>query len=68
VCPELPGEPQTIHWSIPNPATGEPDEVTYPLFVETAAELARRIEFLLAALADRTPAPRAPRRDHDRPV
>ena len=24
VCPELPGHPETIHWSIPNPATGEP--------------------------------------------
>ena len=24
VCPEFPGHPETIHWSIPNPATGEP--------------------------------------------
>ncbi|HSV03963.1 MAG TPA: helix-turn-helix domain-containing protein [Phenylobacterium sp.] len=56
VCPEFPGDPQTVHWSLPNPATGEPDEVTYPLFQETAAELARRIDFLIAALADRAPA------------
>lgn len=56
VCPEFPGEPETIHWSIANPVTGEPDEVTYPLFLETAAELSTRIDFLLAALADRAAA------------
>ena len=53
VCPEFPGEPETIHWSLANPATGEPDDVTYPLFRETAAALATRIDFLLAALAHR---------------
>ena len=57
VCPEFPDCPQTVHWSIANPATGESDEVTYPLFRQAAAELATRIDFLLAALADRTPAP-----------
>jgi ArsR family transcriptional regulator, arsenate/arsenite/antimonite-responsive transcriptional repressor / arsenate reductase (thioredoxin) len=49
VCPEFPGHPETIHWSIANPATG--DDVTYPLFQQTAAELATRITFLLAALS-----------------
>jgi protein-tyrosine-phosphatase/DNA-binding transcriptional ArsR family regulator len=53
VCPEFPGHPETIHWSIANPATGDADDVTYPLFQQTAAELSTRIEFLLAALADR---------------
>jgi len=62
VCPEFPGHPETIHWSIANPATGDSDDVTYPLFQQTAAELAGRIAFLLAVLADRTPAPREPRR------
>jgi protein-tyrosine-phosphatase len=62
VCPELPGHPDTIHWSIPNPATGDADDATYPLFQQTAAELVTRIRFLLAALADRTPAPRKTRR------
>jgi ArsR family transcriptional regulator, arsenate/arsenite/antimonite-responsive transcriptional repressor / arsenate reductase (thioredoxin) len=52
VCPEFPGHPDTIHWSIANPATGDPDDVTYPLFQATAAELAMRIDFLLAVLAD----------------
>lgn len=54
VCPEWPGAPETIHWSIANPATGEPDDVTYPLFQQTARELATRIDFLIAVLADRT--------------
>ncbi len=44
VCPEFPGEPQAIHWSIPDPAQ-EPDG--YPAFQRTAAELAGRIHFLL---------------------
>jgi protein-tyrosine-phosphatase len=56
-CPEFPGHPQTIHWSIANPATGDSDDdATYPLFQQTADELATRIEFLLAVLTDRTPA------------
>jgi len=56
VCPEFPGLPKTIHWSIANPVTGEPDDVTYPLFRQTAAELSTRIDFLLAAVADRAAA------------
>jgi protein-tyrosine-phosphatase/DNA-binding transcriptional ArsR family regulator len=55
VCPQFPGHPQTIHWSIPNPATGDADKATYPLFQQTAAELATRIGFLLAVLADGSP-------------
>jgi protein-tyrosine-phosphatase len=62
VCPAFRGQPETIHWSIPNPATGQPDDVTYPLFQQTATELATRIDFLLAALADRSPARRKQRR------
>ena len=58
VCPEFPDHPEVIHWSIANPATGDSDDVTYPLFQQTAAERATRIGFLLAVLADRTPAPR----------
>jgi ArsR family transcriptional regulator, arsenate/arsenite/antimonite-responsive transcriptional repressor / arsenate reductase (thioredoxin) len=48
VCPQFPGDPQTIHWSIPDPAA-EPgsDADTYPAFERTAAELETRIRFLL---------------------
>ncbi|MEO8115402.1 MAG: hypothetical protein ABI655_13530 [Phenylobacterium sp.] len=65
VCPEFPDQPEVVHWSIPNPATGEPDDVTYPLFQQTAAELATRIGFLLATLADRTPGRQG--EPHDQP-
>jgi protein-tyrosine-phosphatase len=59
VCPQFPDHPETIHWSIPNPATGNAaDDATYPLFQQTAAELVTRIGFLLAVLSDRTPAPK----------
>jgi protein-tyrosine-phosphatase len=57
VCPQFPGHPETIHWSIPNPATGDADDdATYPLFQQTAAELVTRIGFLLAVLTNPTPA------------
>lgn len=62
VCPPFPEHPETIHWSIPNPATGDADDVTYPLFQQTAAELVTRIDFLLVALADRELQPRKARR------
>jgi protein-tyrosine-phosphatase/DNA-binding transcriptional ArsR family regulator len=52
VCPEFPGHPEAVHWSIANPVTGDPDDVTYPLFRQTAAELATRIDYLLAVLTD----------------
>jgi protein-tyrosine-phosphatase len=65
VCPPFPGHPETIHWSIANPAAGDADDdTTYPLFQQTAAELATRIGFLLAALTDPTPTGE-PRRSHE---
>ena len=56
--PEFPGSPQTIHWSIPDPSAGYPDddeEATYPAFQRTAAELETRIGFLLAAVPSDEP-------------
>ncbi len=44
VCPEFPGHPQPVHWSIPDPAA-QPDG--YPAFRRTATELASRIGFLM---------------------
>ncbi len=55
VCPEFPSHPETVHWSIPNPAEGGADD--YPRFQETADELETRVEFLLAVLTDRALAP-----------
>lgn len=65
VCPEFPGEPETIHWSIPDPGA-EPgdDEATYPTFQKTAHELETRIGFLVAALTDTTsPIPTPPQKE-----
>jgi hypothetical protein len=47
VCPEFPGHPQLIHWSIADPA-GEADPRA--AFRRVAAELRTRIGFLLARL------------------
>ena len=55
VCPEFPGTPQAIHWSVRDPAR-EPgtDDETVPAFERTAAELAMRIGFLLETIEHTT--------------
>jgi ArsR family transcriptional regulator, arsenate/arsenite/antimonite-responsive transcriptional repressor / arsenate reductase (thioredoxin) len=51
VCPEFPGHPGCIHWSIPDPAaSGGNDDATLPVFRDTAAEVERRMTYLLAGL------------------
>ena len=51
VCPDFPGPPETIHWSIPDPAAGGgSEEETYAAFRALAAELRTRIGFLLARI------------------
>jgi ArsR family transcriptional regulator, arsenate/arsenite/antimonite-responsive transcriptional repressor / arsenate reductase (thioredoxin) len=51
VCPEFPGHPGYLHWSIPDPAAcGGSDEDTYPAFELMATELEARIGFWLAAI------------------
>jgi protein-tyrosine-phosphatase/DNA-binding transcriptional ArsR family regulator len=52
ICPEFPGAPATAHWSMADPAAaGSTDEETYPGFERTAADLERRIGFLIARLS-----------------
>jgi len=67
VCPDFPGEPETIHWSIPNPSIDGPDEAAYPLFKEAAAQLASRVDYLLARFAERSPVPTSRGETHGRP-
>jgi protein-tyrosine-phosphatase len=55
VCPQFPGMPKAIHWSIPDPGLeGDTDEATYPAFERTARELETRIRFLLSVVLDRS--------------
>src|SRR5215213_1297780 len=55
VCPEFPGTPQAIHWSVRDPARAPGiDAETLPAFERTAAELETRIGFLLDAIGHTT--------------
>ena len=52
ICPEFPGNPGPIHWSIPDPSReGSTEEEAYRAFERTADELAVRIPFLLDQIA-----------------
>jgi protein-tyrosine-phosphatase len=55
ICPEFPGSPQAIHWSVRDPAH-EPgtDDECLPAFERTAAELETRIGFLLETIEHTT--------------
>ncbi len=51
VCPELPSDPDLVHWSVPDPALeGSNHRASLPAFERTATELQTRIEFLLPLL------------------
>ncbi len=51
VCPDFPGPPAMVHWSLPDPAAETADDQDgYPAFVRTAEELSTRIQFLLYAI------------------
>jgi ArsR family transcriptional regulator, arsenate/arsenite/antimonite-responsive transcriptional repressor / arsenate reductase (thioredoxin) len=46
VCPEFPGSPEPIHWSIPDPAAEGAGRASYPAFRRVAADLRTRVDFL----------------------
>ena len=48
-CPELPGNPEPVHWSMPDPSA-EPDADTLAPFERAADEIAERVGLLLADL------------------
>lgn len=53
VCPEFPGGPEAIHWSIPDPAA-EGSGAGYAAFCAVTADLRTRIRFLVHAIAPTT--------------
>ena len=65
VCPEFPGHPEPIHWSIPDPPPRRRSS-GYPAFRAVAADLDTRIDFLIQAIAPRPAAGREDRHDRNR--
>jgi ArsR family transcriptional regulator, arsenate/arsenite/antimonite-responsive transcriptional repressor / arsenate reductase (thioredoxin) len=60
VCPEFPHHPRRAHWSIPDPAAADDDDqVSYPAFQRTAADIDTRVRHLLPVLTatDRSEVP-----------
>jgi protein-tyrosine-phosphatase/DNA-binding transcriptional ArsR family regulator len=54
VFPEFPGEPELVHWSIPDPARESGSEAeALSAFERTAGELASRVGFLIEAIEQR---------------
>jgi ArsR family transcriptional regulator, arsenate/arsenite/antimonite-responsive transcriptional repressor / arsenate reductase (thioredoxin) len=53
-CPTFPGEPERIHWSLPDPAAEEgPEESRYRAFQAAAIDLMTRIRYLLVLIGRR---------------
>lgn len=51
VCPEFPGGPDAIHWSLPDPAREGTHRQTRRAFERTGEELATRLPYLLDLIA-----------------
>ncbi len=54
VCPELPGDPRTVHWSIADPSAVAGARESWAAFRALTAELETRATFLLAHLQNPT--------------
>jgi protein-tyrosine-phosphatase len=59
VCPELTGEPEAVHWSIPDPNQAG----SYAAFRDVAVELGTRVGFLLADLSATDPSATTPQEE-----
>jgi protein-tyrosine-phosphatase len=54
VCPEFPGAPRSVHWSIPDPSAITGARESWAAFRALTAELETRATFLLARVASPT--------------
>lgn len=52
VCPSFTGSPELVHWSLPDPASEAPKR-RLKVFEEVAAEIARRVQYLVILLDER---------------
>ncbi|WP_433127805.1 ArsR family transcriptional regulator [Micromonospora sp. CA-240977] len=51
-CPDFPGQPRRVHWSIPDPAAADgTDQAGYLAFRRTAADIETRVRHLLPVLS-----------------
>lgn len=55
VCPDFPGQPETVHWSIPDPSAVAGARESWAAFRALTAELETRILFLRAHLTQPSP-------------
>jgi ArsR family transcriptional regulator, arsenate/arsenite/antimonite-responsive transcriptional repressor / arsenate reductase (thioredoxin) len=53
VCPEFPGHPDAVHWSVQDPSRGIDGENSQAVFARTLAEIESRVEFLLELIASK---------------
>jgi protein-tyrosine-phosphatase len=54
ICPEFPGRPTTVHWSIADPTIGTTDdEAGYRNFARAADEIEQRVDLLIAQVVSR---------------
>jgi protein-tyrosine-phosphatase len=58
VCPEFPGHPDAIHWSVPDPSPEGDGEDSYAAFSRTLVEIETRVDFLLERIHARAEAAR----------
>lgn len=58
VCPEFPGKPEKIHWSVPPPHDARDERRAVESIERTVAELRQRVDFLVASIAGRPSAGR----------